>query len=570
VGYYPSKTNRLNTFQVVISDGLDKEVGIGSNVCFCYVDMDWTTGGASGGMHGFGGSGATVGVNRGIENDYIQIGVFNDTGSHYDGPSSMKDGVDFLDFKGSDIIIDSQKKGICFQATGINAPPVSSDFPRNNSIIIPCGSNADLTVMFASPELNQRIFVTPSGMPLGMIINQDISAAGDVVKVHIHWEPDYSTQNGTFEVSFFVEDDYKIPANITEVLTIDVSTCHVPEPDIPIMCVNSTTLGCQGKNGPFCTPYRSPEHCYADESFPLLITNRRIQSFENPRMAEYEGFWFHLLEDKAAQHAFSARQGYPIPNLYCCVSETSDLEDVCFAQGHSIPTAFTIRETKGHSGKNIFVFPYGFGGIDLISGQVKNLEDVQKALGPNIDKVLVEEFIDGSEFGSIPSLPTEYKFHMFNGTIGAIDVVHNKGTTCSCYAVVDEEWNRLDKNGCFFPQPAFGLDADGDKCYDIDWDYGKNHPLKFKEQDLCGQLEHPDPCVFTNLKALAREISEVLGVYMRIDFFVNGSGMIFVQEFTSNHAGGLRHCASKYNEETGCVDSCFLGKLWKEKSGGTI
>lgn len=60
--------------------------------------LNWTTGGASNGMFGFGGNGATVGVNRGLSNDYIQVGMFNDTGTAYDGPGGSQDGVDFLDF----------------------------------------------------------------------------------------------------------------------------------------------------------------------------------------------------------------------------------------------------------------------------------------------------------------------------------------------------------------------------------------------------------------------------------------------------------------------------------------
>ena len=574
VGYYPNKINRLNTFQAVISDGEDLEVGLGVNVCFCYVDMDWTTGGASGGQHGFGGSGATVGVNRGTDNDYIQLGVFNATGTHYDGPGGEMDGVDFLDFKGSNILVEPDemlKRGICFEATGFNTPPVVSDFPLDNTLTIPCGGKVEHTVIFGSPELNQDITVVASGLPDGMVINQETSIAGDIVKCHISWEPDHATQSGIAEVSFFVEDDWEVPANITEVLKIAVATCGSlsSPPDLPIRCVN-TTSDCTEDIGPYGTPFRSPEHCYADESFPLLITNRRVQAFENPSMAEYEGFWFHFLEDKAAQHAFTADSGYPSPELFCCVSETSDLEDVCFTPDNTIPTAFTVRATGGHSGKGIFVLPYGFGGIDLISGQVKTLEDIQLELGTNVDKILVEEFIDGSEFGSIPSLPTEYKFHVFNGEIGAIDIVYNRGTDCSCYAVVDTDWNRLDKHGCFFPQPSFGLDTDGDQCYDIDWDYGSNHPYKFKDQDLCGAIERPGGCVFDNLKALAEELGLLLGVYMRIDFFVGGDGEVYVQEYTTNHAGGLRHCAAKENEDTGCVDSCFLGKLWKKKSGGTI
>ena len=558
----------------MISDGQDLEVGLGTNVCFCYIDMDWTTGGSSGGQDGFGGVGATVGVNRGTATgDYILLGVFNDTGTQYDGPGGEKDGVDYLDYKGSTISADSDallRRGICFEATKHNTPPLAADFPQDNTITVPCGATVEHTVSFGSPELNQNIKVIVSGVPDDMVVNQEMSIAGDFVKCHISWEPDHAIQHGITEIDFYVEDDWEIPAHINQVLKLDVAACggSIEVPDVPVKCVSDTPSTCAQEIGPLCTPFRSPDHCYADESFPLLITNRRVQAFKNPDLVEFEGFWFHFLEDKAAQHAFTVDSGYPSPELYCCVSDTSDLEEVCFDSGNIIPTGFTIRATGGHSGKGIFVLPYGFGGIDLISGDVKTLDDIERELGEKVDKILVEEFIDGSEFGSIPSLPTEYKFHMFNGTIGAIDMVHNRGTDCSCYGVVDADWKRLDKHGCFSPQPAFGLDNDGDQCYDIDWDYGSTHPFKFKDLDLCGRIGKPDPCVFDNLKSLAVELGSLIGVYMRIDFFVGGDGKVYVQEYTSNHAGGTRHCAAREDEDTGCIDSCYLGKLWKEMSGG--
>jgi len=569
VGFYPERGHRQNTFQVVISDGEDPEVGIGTNVCFCYGDMDWTTGGASGGMMGFGSNGATVGVNRGSHNDYIQVGQFNYTGSHYDGPGGEKDGVDYLDFKGTNILVDNTpRKGICFEATGLNIPPISNGFPLDNLVTVPCGSELDYTVQITSPELNQDVTVAISGVPTGMTINQVTSPAGDSISINMKWTPDFATQHGVSEVTFFAEDDYEIPANLTEVLKIHVAKCG-SDAEVPTGCQALEESSCNADVGPFCTPWRSPEHCYADESFPLLITNRRVQAFENPEMVEFEGFWFHFLEDKAAQHTFTVDSGYPAPEMYCCVSEKSDLENICFAAGNSIPSAFTIRVTGGHSGKGIYVLPYGFGGVELMSGSPMTLADIMGELGPSVDKILVEEFIDGSEFGGIPSLPTEYKFHMFNGTVGAIDVIHNRGTACSCYAVVDEEWNRLDKHGCFVPQPAFGLDADADGCYDIDYDHGERHPYPFKGQNLCGELNEPKTCLLDSLKAIATDLSKTLGVYMRIDMFVSGDDKVFVQEYTTNHAGGLRHCAAK-ESDSGCIDSCFLGKIWKDKSSGTI
>ena len=76
VGYYNKSGDKRNTFMVMISDGLDPSMGVGNNVCFCYEDMEWTTGDVSG-TSGFGGYPATAGVNKGTENLYMVFGQYN-------------------------------------------------------------------------------------------------------------------------------------------------------------------------------------------------------------------------------------------------------------------------------------------------------------------------------------------------------------------------------------------------------------------------------------------------------------------------------------------------------------
>ncbi|MBK7158976.1 MAG: hypothetical protein IPH77_10545 [Ignavibacteria bacterium] len=72
--YFGSHADKLNTFQCIISDGLDPFLGLGNNVCFSYGDMEWTTGDASGGVGGFFGAPATVGINEGNGIDYATLG----------------------------------------------------------------------------------------------------------------------------------------------------------------------------------------------------------------------------------------------------------------------------------------------------------------------------------------------------------------------------------------------------------------------------------------------------------------------------------------------------------------
>jgi hypothetical protein len=99
VGYFAVHGDLRNTFELIFTDGLDPLIGIGNNVAFSYTEMQWTTGDASGGSGGFGGSPATVGVNKGDGVKYALVGRFDHAGSDFDGPGGAADGVSYLDGK---------------------------------------------------------------------------------------------------------------------------------------------------------------------------------------------------------------------------------------------------------------------------------------------------------------------------------------------------------------------------------------------------------------------------------------------------------------------------------------
>ena len=97
VGYFSNMDDKRNTFEIIITDGTDPLIGLGNNVAICYGDMQWTTGSASGGSGGFGGTPATVGANRGDSTNYALIGRFDHEGTDFDGPGGRPDGVSYLD-----------------------------------------------------------------------------------------------------------------------------------------------------------------------------------------------------------------------------------------------------------------------------------------------------------------------------------------------------------------------------------------------------------------------------------------------------------------------------------------
>jgi hypothetical protein len=104
IGYYNQHADKFNSFQIIITDGTDTLLSSPYNVGFCYRDMSWTTGDASGGVNGFEGSPATVGLNFGDGVNFIQVGLFDTSGTAYYGSQAADitapfSGVDWLDYQ---------------------------------------------------------------------------------------------------------------------------------------------------------------------------------------------------------------------------------------------------------------------------------------------------------------------------------------------------------------------------------------------------------------------------------------------------------------------------------------
>jgi type IX secretion system substrate protein/nidogen-like len=143
VGYYSVMSDKLNTFQLIITDGSDPILPAGMNTSFCYGDMQWTTGAASSGINGFGGVPATVGVNKGDGISYFQVGRFDNPGIVFDGPYGATDSVDWLD-----------NQGMYFDVATIgNIPPVII----NNNICDTIDVYTGDTLLFAAEP--ERTFI---------------------------------------------------------------------------------------------------------------------------------------------------------------------------------------------------------------------------------------------------------------------------------------------------------------------------------------------------------------------------------------------------------------------------
>jgi hypothetical protein len=175
VGYFPTMSDKTNTFQLTITNGSDVTVPNGNNVSFCYGDMQWTTGTASNGTGGFGGTPSTVGVNQGNGTDYFQVGRFDHDDIDFDGPYGNADGVSFLD--NQEIYFNTAING--------NIPPIIYNATICDTIDVYTGdtlkamnlNTVSFTFSASTPEIDQIVTTSittdaPSGV-LTTVLNQN-------------------------------------------------------------------------------------------------------------------------------------------------------------------------------------------------------------------------------------------------------------------------------------------------------------------------------------------------------------------------------------------------------------
>ena len=226
VGYFNEHDDLNNTFQLIMTDGVDPLLPPGSNVSFCYQDMQWTTGDASGGVGGFGGTPATVGVNQGNGIDYIQIGLFDQAGGSYDGPYGNNDGIDALDNQ-------SFILNVC--QSGNNVPPILNSVQACDTHEICEGDTLLIQGTFLTPEVGQVTNVTTvttmtgvtvtTGVP-GIATNFTVQIIGQASNLGMNTVNILGTDNGTPSRSTQVPIVVNVkPAPVAQLTTTNV-TCN--------------------------------------------------------------------------------------------------------------------------------------------------------------------------------------------------------------------------------------------------------------------------------------------------------------------------------------------------------
>ena len=222
VGYFGNHIDKRNTFQLIISNGLDPVVGIGNNICFSYGDCEWTTGDASGGSGGFGppSTAATIGVNEGNGIDYATLGRFCRPGTYYGGPAIDTNGVSYLD---------CQRYCLDASDTG-NIAPIAQNFPAG-VVTITVGTPYIAQYGFTAPELTQIVTGADSGVPSGMTV---VITNGLTCTFDVSWNPTIG-QIGTYYVTFSGTDS-NIVMNVraSDGLTSTEVVTYVVEAPLPV------------------------------------------------------------------------------------------------------------------------------------------------------------------------------------------------------------------------------------------------------------------------------------------------------------------------------------------------
>lgn len=228
VGYYNEHSDKINTFQLIISNGLDPIVPNGNNVSFCYKDMQWTTGDASSGINGFGGEPATVGANKGDGINYIQFARFDKAGNAFDGAFGNADGIDWLD-----------NQNIIFNTcNSSNIAPVVTDFSicEADTVVVCENEILTLSVSFQSPESNQTTTATASAPGVnGFSIVSNTSGNTAIIVTQLVGSP---TNLGYNTITYSATDNGN-PVQTTSfdlVLFVDTAPDVSVNPDVISIC----------------------------------------------------------------------------------------------------------------------------------------------------------------------------------------------------------------------------------------------------------------------------------------------------------------------------------------------
>ncbi len=217
VGYYNSMVDKLNSFQLIISDGADPVIAGGNNVSFCFGDMQWTTGSASMGVGGFGGIPATVGANQGDGVNYLQFGRFDRDSTDWAGPYSDSSGVAWLN-----------DRHFTFSTASATIPPIFTSIGCD-TLEIEAGTSMDYPMMMIAGGLGQVVTGTSQCLGIANYV-ETTNSSGNFAQIVSAITPNAS-EVGVHAINYAALTDGSTPLTSTYTIYVKVleSTTGVNE-----------------------------------------------------------------------------------------------------------------------------------------------------------------------------------------------------------------------------------------------------------------------------------------------------------------------------------------------------
>jgi hypothetical protein len=230
--------------------------------------------------------------------------------------------------------------------------------------------------------------------------------------------------------------------------------------------------------------------------------------------------WQRKLSNKENAREFAKKHGCRVPQQYW---RGRDIDKFNL---DNLPDQYVLKPTIGHSSKFVFLMNNK---INLMNNLSYSEKELLQAMSQEIEQnpyleFIAEEFVRSDQ--GCYKIPTDYKFHTFNGTVAAINVINRFANKEGFMRAYDENWNLIPELGTDFPK---------------------------------GPYQDPPGCL-QEMLVQAKKLSKAYELYVRIDFYASDTGAVF-GEFTPTPSAG------KYFTRE--ADK-LLVKYWDEHCRGMI
>lgn len=255
VGYFNQNDHAGNSFQLIISNGTSALLPFGYTVGFFYDEMQWSTGDASGGLNGFGGAPAQIGINKGDGVMANKSGRFNkNTGQYYTHPDSTN-GVLWLET--NNIYLNP--------CNNTNNRPSMMGSKLRDTIGVCVGDTIYPTFYFPAGDVDQQTFVNvPSGfngfsvtnLDPGYVTQVDMTIIGQVNNMGTHVVTFNVADNGVPAAYEIIEVVFQIDSLPEEpVITGISSICADDSTQLQVQSVYSSYKWSTGDTTPSIIAY---------------------------------------------------------------------------------------------------------------------------------------------------------------------------------------------------------------------------------------------------------------------------------------------------------------------------